>query len=191
MLTGVFRTRAGALAWVCGVCLARTTWGGLLSDTNLFAALNLDYPGLGQVKAEVAAGDYAAARTSLAAYLRARTNVAWFFDPRAVTNAVSYSLPQAAAAATGTVTVVSIPYTFPGGNIDWFFNATTNPAAGYAPNNEWLWQLNRMTWWPNLGQTYWGRSRDEYYAQAWVGQLRDWIADCPAQTNRQNVASST
>ena len=190
MQTGVSKTRALALAWVCGVCVAHAATGPLLSDTNLFAALNLDAPGLGSVKDAVALGDYAAARAGLADYLRTRTNVTWFFDPRAVTNAVSYSLSLANATATGTITVSSIPYTFPDGNIDWFFNATTNPASGYAPNNEWLWQLNRMMWWPNLGQTYWGRSRDEAYAQAWVNQLRDWIADCPAQASRQNVAGS-
>ncbi len=171
--------------------VARAATGPLLSDANLFAALNLDYPGMEQVKADVTQSNYPAARVSLADYLRGRTNVTWFFNPHAVTSAVSYTKSQADAAATGTVTAVSIPFTFPGGNIDWFFNVTTNPANGYAPNNEWQWQLNRMMWWPNMGQTYWGRGRDEAYAQAWVSELRDWVADCPAQGSRQNVAGST
>ena len=185
--------KASTLAFVAllAVCSTRAATGPLLSDTNLFAALNLDYPGLAQVKANVAQSDYPAAITNLGSYLRGRTNVTWFFNPHAVTNAVSYNKSLADATATGTETSVSIPYTFPGGNIDWFFNVTTNPANGFAPNNEWQWQLNRMMWWPNLGQTYWGRSRDEYYAQAWVGQLRDWIADCPAQSSLKNVAGST
>ena len=139
----------------------------------------------------VALSDYPAALTNLAVYLRGRTNVTWFFNPHAVTNAVSYNKSQADAAATGTITQVGIPYTFQGGNIDWFFNVTTNAANGFAPNNEWQWQLNRMTWWPNLGQTYWGRSREETYAQAWVSELRDWISDCPAQSSLKNVAGST
>jgi hypothetical protein len=191
MQTGCSIKRAAALALVLAAGLARAATGPLLSDTNLLAALNLDYPGLEQVKAHAAQSNYPAALVSLAEYLRGRTNVTWFFNPHAVTNAVSYNKSQADAAATGTVTAVSIPYTFPGGNIDWFFNVTTNPANGYAPNNEWQWQLNRMMWWPNLGQTYWGRSRDEYYALAWVSELRDWIADCPAQTSLKNVAGST
>lgn len=190
MQTGWSIKRAVALAWLCAAGSAAAAAGPLLSDTNLFAALNLDYPGLERVKADVAASDYRAAVTNLGAYLLGRTNVTWFFDPHAVTSAVSYSKSQADAAATGTVTISGITYTFPDGNIDWFFNVTTNPAYGYAPNNEWLWQLNRMYFWPNLGQTYWGRSKDEYYAQAWVSQLRDWISDCPAQSARQNVAGS-
>ena len=180
-----------ALVVLYAVCATHAATGPLLSDTNLFAALNLDYPGMAQVKANVAQSDYPAALTNLAVYLRGRTNVTWFFNPHAVTNAVSYNKTQADATATGTETSVSIPYTFPGGNIDWFFNVTTNPANGYALDNEWQWQLNRMMWWPNLGQTYWGRSRDETYAQAWVGQLRDWITDCPAQSSLKNVAGST
>jgi hypothetical protein len=191
MQTRRYIKRVVCFTGLLAACSAQAATGPLLSDTNLFAALNLDYPGLAQVKANVALGDYPGARTNLAAYLRGRTNVTWFFSPHAVTNAVSYNKSQSDAAATGTITQVGIPYTFPGGNIDWFFNVTTNPANGYAPNNEWLWQLNRMTWWPNFGQTYWGRSRDEYYAQAWVSQLRDWVAECPAQSSRQNVAGST
>lgn len=176
----------GFAAWGCA-CAAT---GPLLSDAALFSALNLDYPGLALVKADVAGGNTAAAVTHLGAYLRGRTNTTWFFDPHAVTNAVSYNRSQADATATGTVTISGIAYTFPYGDIDWFFNVTTNPANGYAPNNEWLWQLNRMTWWSNLGQAYWGRSRHEPYAQAWVGQLRDWIAECPAQSTRKNGAGS-
>ena len=191
MNTSTYIVRVFAIAvLLCAPALSAAT-GPLLSDTNLLAALNLNYPGLEQVKADVAQSNTAAALVSLADYLRGRTNVTWFFNPHAVTNAVSYNKSQADAAATGTITQVGIPYTFQGGNIDWYFNVTTNPANGYAPNNEWQWQLNRMTWWPNLGQTYWGRSRDEYYAQAWVGQLRDWAADCPAQSSRKNVAGAT
>ena len=135
MQTGWSITRAIALVWVFAAGLSHAETGPLLSDTNLFAALNLDYPGLEQVKADVAQNDYPAALTNLAAYLRGRTNVTWFFNPHAVTNAVSFNKSQADATATGTETSVSIPYTFPGGNIDWFFNVTTNPANGYAPNN--------------------------------------------------------
>ena len=190
MKTGPTLMRIFGLSLLGVACATRAATGPLLSDTNLFASLNLDYPGLEQVKADIAANNYPAAVTNLGAYLLGRTNVTWFFNPHAVTNAVSYNKSVADATATGTITVSSIPYTFPGGNIDWFFNVTTNPANGYAPNNEWLWQLNRVFWWPNFGQTYWGRSKDEYYAQAWVSQLRDWIADCPAQSSRQNVAGS-
>ena len=165
--------------------------GPLMTDEQLFDALNLDYPGVEQVRDSVQRSDYPGAITNLADYLRDRTNVTWFFDPHDLSNTVSYSYSTAMATSTGTITVSSIPYTFPEGDIDWFFNVTTNPAYGYAPNNEWLWQLNRMYWWPNLGNAFRGAGNDEYYAQAWVGQFRDWVRSCPAQSARANYAGST
>ena len=165
--------------------------GPLLTDEDLFDSINLSYPGLEQVSNSVQQLDYPAAITNLADYLRERTNVTWYFDPHNLSNSVSYSSSTATATSTGTITIIRIPYSFPDGDIDWFFNVTTNPASGYAPNNEWLWQLNRMYWWPNLGNAFRGAGNDEYYAQAWVEQFRDWVASCPAQSSRANYAGST
>ena len=61
-----------------------------LSDTQLFSALNLDYPGLETVKALAQAGDFTAAKTALATYLRSRTNVNWYYDWHHPTTDVSY-----------------------------------------------------------------------------------------------------
>ena len=79
-----------AIAWLF-VFAGAGTASALMTDSNLFAALNLNYPGLDLVRTNVAQANYTAAKTNLAAYLRARTNVTWFFDPHAVTNTVSYS----------------------------------------------------------------------------------------------------
>ena len=163
--------------------------GPLLSDSNLFAALDLTYPGLELVRTNVAQTNYPAAKANLAAYLRARTNVTWTFDPHAVTTNVSYSKSSADQTTNGHVIVGSIPYTFPGGDIDWFYNITKDTNYSYASDNEWQWQLNRMQFWPNLGSTYWGAGNDAYTA-AWVRQLRDWLGSCPVPSSQQNGAGS-
>ena len=173
--------------------LALTAWaqpGPRLTDQQLFDALNLDYPGLSRVKAEVLASNLPAAKVHVTDYLRTRTNVVWNYDWHNPTTAVSFSRTAADQATNGTVTQVGYTYTFPGGDIDWWYNYTTNLACSCAKNNEWQWTLNRMGNWGNLGRTYWG-TRDESYALAWSRQLRDWIADCPTVTNRANGAPST
>ena len=61
------------------------------------------------------------------------------------------------------------PY-FCGEDIDW----GTRPV----PDNEWVWQLNRMSFWETMGKTYW-HTADEKYAKAWGKQLMDWTRKNP------------
>ena len=163
--------------------------GPTLSDSNLFAALNLNYPGLELVKTNVTAANYTAAKTNLTNYLRTRTNVNWYFDPRQVTNTVGYSLSSANNTVIGNVSVVGISYTFANSNIDWLYNVTLDTNYNYTDNSEWQWQLNRMVFWPNLGDTYWGTG-NELYPQTWVVQMEDWFNQCPVPATKQNGVGS-
>ena len=61
------------------------------------------------------------------------------------------------------------PY-FCGEDIDW----STKPV----PDNEWVWQLNRMYFWDSMGKAYW-HTGDEKYAEEWGKQLIDWTRDNP------------
>ena len=61
------------------------------------------------------------------------------------------------------------PY-FCGEDIDW----GTRPV----PDNEWVWQLNRMSFWDAMGRVYW-HTGDEKYAKAWGEQLMDWTRKNP------------
>jgi len=176
-----------ALSLIFGSAAAMVQAGPLMTDSNLFAALNLNYPGLGAVRTNVAQTNYAAAITNLAAYLRARTNVSWYFDPHAVTNTVAYSKSSADQTTNGYVNSIGIGYTFTNDVINWYYNVTTNPANGYAPDNEWQWQMNRMGAWPNLGDTWWGTGND-VYTKFWVAQLRSWLTNCPVPSSQQNGA---
>ena len=77
----------------------------------------------------------------------------------------------AAQAVTGTVTVVSVPWSFPSNRIDWLFNPTEKTPPF---NPEWTWQLNRMYFWKDMSAAY-RATKDERYAQAFAVQLRDWL----------------
>lgn len=67
------------------------------------------------------------------------------------------------------------PY-FCGDDIDW----GTRPV----PDNEWVWQLNRMSFWEAMGRAYW-HTGDEKYAEAWGEQLIDWTRKNPNDENHK------
>lgn len=46
------------------------------------------------------------------------------------------------------------------------------------PDNEWVWQLNRMYFWDAMARAYW-HTGDEKYAQEWGKQLIDWTRKNP------------
>ncbi len=141
-----------------------------LSDSQLFNALNLNYPGLQTVAAFVASNDYPDADSALAGYLRSRTNVFWTFDWHHPTNAVSYDQGSANEITNGTFSYDNYTTNFPGGYVDWSFQPYSS--------SQWRTLINRFDFWPNVGATYWGTG-DEGYAQAWVNQFRSWVAQEP------------
>jgi len=67
------------------------------------------------------------------------------------------------------------PY-FCGDDIDW----GTRPV----PDNEWVWQLNRMSFWDAMAKAYW-HTGDEKYAKAWGEQLIDWTRKNPNDENHK------
>lgn len=62
------------------------------------------------------------------------------------------------------------PSYFCGEDIDWSFRPV--------PDNEWVWQLNRMSFWEAMGKAYW-HTGDSKYAKAWGYQLVDWVKKNP------------
>jgi hypothetical protein len=61
------------------------------------------------------------------------------------------------------------PY-FCGNDINWLYQPV--------PDNEWVWQLNRMSFWHSLARVYW-HTGDEKYAKEWAAQLLDWTRKNP------------
>lgn len=160
--------------------------GPRTSDAEFFEALNLDYPGLEAVKADVAAGDLEAAKTDFVKYLKARTNVKWFFDWR------TFGTPQAKKQrydknnveefAKNHLVSCNVWHQF-GERVDWSANPTE------LKYREWTWQLSRHPFWEELGRAYWATG-DEKYAAAFVNQLRSWVEDNPVPLKCANVPGS-
>jgi heparan-sulfate lyase len=144
-------------------------------DVNaLLDRLDLDRPGLEAVKA--AAGNPDRAAAELLAYFRARTSVK---HPVERSNKRKkrgrYAGQGALKVADDALKHIFIsqrsygPH-FVGKDIDW----STKPV----PDNEWLWQLHRMSFWHAMARAYWNTG-DEKYAKAWCEQLVDWVQKNP------------
>ena len=69
------------------------------------------------------------------------------------------------------------PY-FCGDDIDW----GTRPV----PDNEWVWQLNRMSFWGAMGRAYW-HTGDEKYAKEFAFQLVDWTRKNPNDADHKHA----
>jgi len=177
----LFITAVGLMGAVDGV-------GPRMTDNELFQFLDLNHPGLEEVKAAMAKGDVESAKKLLADYLRNRTSVPWGFDPHNIDRSIRYSKPYADQTVAGEVQVIGVPYVFPNGDIDWFYNPT-KVRDDLPDDNEWQWQLGRMGYWGNLGRTYWGTG-DELYAQTFVKHLRSWTKQCPRPDDSGNYANS-
>jgi len=184
----LFRSSAcGLLLLITSAGLCATKGPGV-TDQQLLDAVDATLPGLEAARKGVQAGDLAAAKQALAAYLRGRTSVRWWFDPHKVERGIRHNKAAADHAVAGKVRVVSIWHTFPDGEINWLYNPTIERKE-LAVDHEWQWQLGRMHFWRELGRTYWATA-DEAYARAFVRQLRSWAAQCPRPGHSGNRAGS-
>ena len=149
--------------------------GDLYSEyQKLMSRLNLDANGLESVKLYKDNPEKAAAE--LLKYFRARTNVKHFIDRKERTSSLNnFAGRRDLALADSALKHIFIgqsaypPY-FCGNDINW----GTRPV----PDNEWVWQLNRMSFWEDLAKAYW-HTGDEKYAREWCFQLTDWVRKNP------------
>ncbi len=158
------------------------------TDAELFAALDLTMPGLEAVQSAVAGGAVDTAKAALCDYFRGRAEPSWFFDPHAVDSSIRYSEERTDDAVAGTFDIVGYEYTFPGGVIDWSYNPTLD--APVADNNEWTWQLGRMSFWNDMGRAYWATG-DATYSQAWADQLASFVTTRRVPNVAANGAGSS
>ncbi|GHB62620.1 heparinase [Persicitalea jodogahamensis] len=148
---------------------------GSNSPTSLLLSrLNLNAPGLEKVKANTQNPERAA--QELLTYYRKRSTVKHPIDrqqkARARGTLASEKDIQVANDALKHIFVgqPAYPSHFCGDDINW----ATNPY----PDKEWIWQLNRMTFWDAMGKTY-RQTGDESYAEAWADQIVDWTRKNP------------
>ncbi|HUV95984.1 MAG TPA: heparinase II/III family protein [Acidobacteriaceae bacterium] len=161
-------------------------------EAEVLDALDLSRPALAQVAAAWKQKNTAGAVKALAAYLRARQTVQW--GPATDSSQAVALSPRekqvANEAVEGRLAGGGNPYThlFPKGEMDWHYNATYH-APGMAPDDEWQWQMNRMSFWYDLGNAY-RATGDERYADAFVREMRSWVAQCPVPDHAANTPDS-
>ncbi|GAB2770367.1 heparinase II/III family protein [Rhabdobacter roseus] len=163
----------GMFLWVLQPALAAPTFVESKEIEKLLSRLDLSAPGLEKVRT---APNPERAATELLGYLRARTAVKHPVDRAARGTwrgkAASEKDLQVANDALRQVLVgqPAYPPYFCGDDIDW----GTSPV----PDKEWVWQLNRMSFWDALALAY-GHTGDEKYAREWSAQLLDWSRKNP------------
>ncbi len=156
--------------------------GQRMTDAELFASLDLDSPPLTALRQAAEAGDFPAARSALASYLRARTTPRWLFDWRQPAFRDAKTPPREVAAAervlqhkfdypegpgkTGTATL--------GAKIAW----AANPTEGEARTHLWNESLNRHFHFRTLAEAYWQAGLDKY-AKEIADEILDWTASNP------------
>jgi hypothetical protein len=160
------------------------------AQIDVFSALDLTRPELTPVAAALKRKDTALAQRELAEYFRYRTSVGWNTETAQTPTLSPESRAIADAAVKGKLQggMVPLVYSFPNGKIDWHFNATYH-VPGQSPNEEWQWQLNRMSSWIDLAVAY-RATGNESYAEAFVQELRSWVAQCPVPDHVDNVPGS-
>jgi heparan-sulfate lyase len=148
----------------------------------LLSRLDLTKPELEKVNA--ASGNPEAAAKELLAYYRARTTVKHPIDrTRKNTSLGRYATAREITTADNALRHIFVgqpayPPHFCGEDINW----NSRPV----PDNEWVWQLNRMTFWTAMSRAYW-HTGDEKYAEAWVFQLTDWVKKNPRDNNHAHA----
>jgi heparan-sulfate lyase len=141
---------------------------------KLLSRLDLSKPGLQKVKQSSSNPEKAA--EELLNYYKARNSVEHFIDRKnkagSFGNCAGEKDFEMAENALKHIFVGQSAYPpyFCGDDIDW----GTRPV----PDNEWVWQLNRMGFWDAMAKVYW-HTGDENYAKEWCFQLLDWTRKNP------------
>ena len=140
----------------------------------LIARLNLEYEGLEEVKKSSSNPEHAI--NELLHYYKQRKNIRHPINRQSKDNYLNNIATEKdfkyANDALKHIFVgqPAYPSYFCGEDINW--------ASRPVPDNEWIWQLNRMYFWNSMGKVYW-HTGDEKYAKEWAGQLIDWTKKNP------------
>ncbi|MCX5672336.1 MAG: alginate lyase family protein, partial [Planctomycetota bacterium] len=167
--------------------------GPLTSDKELFAALDLDFPGLEATRAAVARGDLDAAKAAWFDSRRTRSQPRWSLEyrPDRPADPTVYPTPRPSAPAAASDPagdrilqhLFAMPWgsdrhAYPvGAKIDW----ASNPRKRSDPahSQEWTYiALHRFYFWIHLADAYW-ETLDEKYAREWAAELESWVEENP------------
>lgn len=158
------------------IVIASLLLPGLLQAQQLnkevFELINLDYPGLADVKKAYSQNDMPTAAKALLDYYRNRTSVQ---HPEEDLKNVTFTASDQQKADEALAHILYAhdgyqPSLYYGKDIDWTYWPIKD--------NELRWQLHRQQWFIPMGKVYYV-TRDEKYAKEWVFQYMDWIKKNP------------
>lgn len=150
--------------------------GPLLSDEQFFKdCLNLNYPGMDQVRQAVQAEDYAKAKSEMATYIRGWLKPEKFFEipyevPENIFRYPGETDEQACERLTKHILIsVGVPLDYGKENqVDWYANPTSNQYK------EWTWQLNRHHELKMLAHEY-NRTKDPRWPKLAAELFESWV----------------
>lgn len=163
-------------------CNAQTPSSGKTSIETLLSRIDLNAKDLQRVKHSGTIPEKAA--EELLNYYQQRTSVRHPVDrnnrKKSLDNIANEKDFEVANNALKHIFVGQSAYPphFCGDDIDW----GTRPV----PDNEWVWQLNRMSFWGAMASAYW-HTTDERYAKEWAYQLVDWTRKNPNDADHKHA----
>jgi hypothetical protein len=154
-------------------------------DSQFFSLLNLDFPGMGEVRKYYKMGNLGIAKIAYLEFRRKQSKVKWNINPYdRLDKASSSDYPGAGKIMNHIIDATEgAPETFVGKDINWEFNPVDPSAPNYT--REWTFSsLNRMSFWDTLSRAYWS-TLNEKYAREWVDQMVDWVEDNPVPMDKK------
>lgn len=147
-----------------------------------FNEINLNYPGLEKVKAQVDAGNYSAAAATLLSYYKNKSK-----EPDFSAAEEEIELNQPVAKTARAAADSALQHRFQPHKGYGFFNYGKDINWQYWPvkDNEVRWQLHRVKWWQSMALVY-RATKDERYAKEWILQFSDWARKNPLGLSKDN-----
>ena len=164
------------------------SFGQKLDDQTLFNKINLDYPGLEEVKDAVGKRDYSAAKKAYVAFQRKRSNPHHFYSRDLSSKYPSTSTTSnidVNKALENAFRARGHEYKFPG-KINWHFNPTDknqNPSYSGTYLSDWTFMFNRLYFTRQLGNAF-ARTGNPLYARKMDELLLDWIQNAPIRPTK-------
>lgn len=139
---------------------------------EVFELINLDYPGLTEVREAYTQNDSQAAAKALLDYYRRRTAV------KHSELDLKHIIASAADQQKADEALAHILYAHEGYQPSFYYGKEIDWKYWPIKDNELRWQLHRQKWFIPMGRMYY-TTRDEKYAKEWIFQYIDWIKKNP------------
>jgi hypothetical protein len=149
-----------------------------LEDSNFFTFLNMNYPGMEDVRTNFNKGDLEKAKAAYLDFRKTKSTSKWNVNPADKPTVAATSDFPPADNIMNHISPASedAPEAFLGKEINWEFNPVDSKDPRFS--NEWTYGTNRMYFWNTMGNAYWS-TLDEKYTMEWIAQMTSWVKGYP------------